>query len=209
MKTTYRIERVTEKNYTLFDDMIFRREHEYGRVKLDEPEKSIKKELKNPNLCIYALMIEGRYVGWISLVYIPKVGKWKNGGHVYVDELWLEPRFRGYGLGKKLMERAEHFRKKCNAVGIRLYVNTANEEALGLCESLGYGESGTAVFYEKSERHPKTPFLQKLIRDLRKKDNHIPSKEEKKALKKAKKAKKKDLKAKKKVRKKAQKAKNQ
>ncbi|MBQ9748307.1 MAG: GNAT family N-acetyltransferase [Clostridia bacterium] len=207
MKTTFRIEQVTEKNYPLFEDMVSRREHGYGYMSMGGTEKQIRKELKNPNLCIYAMEIEGRYVGWISLVYTPKVGKWKHGGHVYVDELWLEPRLRGYGLGKKLMERAEHFRKKCGAVGIRLYVNTQNEEALGLCETLGFGEGGTAVFYEKEAARPGPTLWQRFVSDLRKKPEK-PPKEARKMQKKALKEQKKVLKQQKKFKKAAKKAAN-
>ncbi len=149
MKYTYKIVRVKKENYPLFDDMIFWRETGFERVGLQiSVSKRIKKELKNPNLYVYAAEIDGRFVGWISLVYVPKIGKWK-GGHVYVDELWVAPPFRGLGLSRILMGEAEVLRKKLGAVGIRLYVNSENEIAKNLYSSCDYTETGRAIFMEK------------------------------------------------------------
>ena len=150
MKYTYQIVRVKKENYALFDDMVFWREKGFERVQMESSvPRRVKKELKNRNLFVYAVEIDGRYVGWISLVYIPKIGKWKNGGHIYVDELWVAPPFRGLGLGKILMWQAEILRKKLRAEGIRLYVNEENEAAKNLYESCFYAENGKAIFMEK------------------------------------------------------------
>ena len=150
MKYQYQLVRINKQNYPLFDDMLFWRETGFERVALQNSVyKSIKKELKNKNLYVYAVEIENRFVGWISLVYIPKISKWKNGGHLYVDELWIAPAFRGLGLAKILMNQAESLQKKLGAVGIRLYVNTENETAKGLYSACGYKENGNAVFMDK------------------------------------------------------------
>lgn len=55
-------------------------------------------------------MVDKRYVGWISLIYMPKAGKWNGHGHIYVDELWIEPSFRGQGLAKALMRKADELK---------------------------------------------------------------------------------------------------
>lgn len=146
----YMIQKINENNYSLFDDMIFWRENGFERSPLQTPiSEQIKKELTNPNLYIYAVMAGGRYVGWISLIYMPKVGKWKGQGHIYVDELWIEPNFRGCGLAKALMQKAEELKIQLNATGIRLYVNVNNPTARKLYQSCGYGEDGQAYFMEK------------------------------------------------------------
>lgn len=124
----FEIDRINESNYFLFDDMVFWRENEFER----EPTKiqiaeQIKRELDNPNLYVYAAMSVNRYVAWISLIYLPKVGRWKGHGHIYVDEL----------------------SRKLEATGIRLYVNVNNPIAKSLYESCGYNEDGQAYFMEK------------------------------------------------------------
>lgn len=147
----YRIEEIDRNNYHLFDDMVFWRENGFER----EPLKALiseqmQKELDNPNLHVYAAMVENRYVGWISLVYIPKIGsRWNGHGHVYIDELWVEPNFRGKGLAKALMKKADELKRELEATGIRLYVNVNNPTAKRLYEQCGYLEDGQAYFMEK------------------------------------------------------------
>ena len=145
------IERIDAKNYPLFDDMVFWRQKGFER----EPSQAsvseqMQKELANPNLYVYAVKVENRYVGWISLVYIPKIGsRWKGHGHVYVDELWVEPSFRGRGYAKALMKKADELKIELQATGIRLYVNVNNPAARQLYETCGYREDGQAYFMEK------------------------------------------------------------
>ena len=146
----YTIEKIDAKNHSLFDDMVFWRENGYERESSQEPvSEQIKKELLNPDLYVYAVKVDGRYVGWISCVYIAKVGKWKGHGHIYVDELWVEPSFRGNGFAKALLKKADELKEKFNATGIRLYVNINNPVAQNLYEACGYIENGRAIFMEK------------------------------------------------------------
>ena len=147
----YIIEKINADNYSLFDDMVFWRENGFEREPSLTPiSQQMKKELANPNLHVYAVKVDNRYVGWISLVYIPKVGsRWKGHGHVYVDELWVEPTFRGRGYAKALMQKANELKMELQATGIRLYVNVNNPAARKLYESCGYREDGQAYFMEK------------------------------------------------------------
>ena len=146
----FEIDRIDISNYNLFEDMVFWRENGFERRSLQAPvSERIKKELENPNLYLYAIMVDNRYVGWLSLVYIPKVGRWKDGGHVYVDELWVAPSFRGRGFGKALLQKADELKTELEATGIRLYVNVNNPIAQKLYGSCGYREDGQAYFMEK------------------------------------------------------------
>jgi ribosomal protein S18 acetylase RimI-like enzyme len=104
----HNIVKVDSGNYTLFDDMIYWRMNDIERIPSKEQvSKSILNELENPNLYIYAIEAEGRYVGWISLIYMPKVGRFNGHGHIYVDELWIEPSYRRNGFAYELMRQAE------------------------------------------------------------------------------------------------------
>lgn len=146
----FTIERIDSQNYPLFEDMVFWRENGFERKPLHRlVAEQIKKELANPNLYIYAVMVDKRYVGWISLIYMLKAGKWNGHGHIYVDELWIEPSFRGQGLAKLLMKKADELKTKLEATGIRLYVNIHNPTAKKLYEHCGYLEDGQAYFMEK------------------------------------------------------------
>lgn len=144
------IERVTTDNYMLFEDMVYWRQNGVRREPSREPvSEQIQKELNDPNLYVYAAMEDGRYVGWISLVYIPKIGKWGGHGHIYVDELWVTEQYRRQGCGKALMVKADELKDKLEATGIRLYVNVNNPGAKTLYEGCGYREDGRADFMEK------------------------------------------------------------
>ena len=146
----YTIEKIDASNHSLFDDMVFWRENGFERETSQEPvSEHIKKELLNQDLFVYAVKVDGRYVGWISCVYIAQVGKWKGHGHIYVDELWVEPSFRGNGFAKALLKKADELKDKFNTTGIRLYVNVNNPVAQNLYETCGYVEDGRAIFMEK------------------------------------------------------------
>lgn len=146
-----RIDRIDVNNYSMFDDMVFWRMNGFERAPAQLPvSERMKSELANPNLYVYAAQVENRYVGWISLVYIPKIGgRWNGRGHVYVDELWVEPGFRGRGIAKTLMAKADELNQKLEATGIRLYVNVNNPAAHKLYDDCGYREDGQAYFMEK------------------------------------------------------------
>ena len=77
----FAIEKVMAEKYPLFEDMVFWRQTGRERAPSAEPiSRQIDHELGNPNLHLYAAMAQNCYVGWISLVYIPKVGKWGGPG---------------------------------------------------------------------------------------------------------------------------------
>ncbi len=68
-----------------------------------------------------------------------------------MDELWVQPDYRGKGLAKALMKKADELKQNYNATGVRLYVNVNNPTAKGLYESCGYVEDGQAYFMEKTK----------------------------------------------------------
>ena len=141
------IEKVTEDNYPLFDEMVRRRT---GRNEGTSPvTPDIVRELSSTDLYLYAAMEDGKFVGWISLVYIPKVGIWGGRGHLYVDELWVDPEYRGQGIAKALLSKADDLKSSLGAHGIRLYVSVDNPAARSLYENCGYSMSGETIFMEK------------------------------------------------------------
>lgn len=144
------MERVNEDNYALFDAMLrWRETGEEQCVASQCLTEDIRTALHNPNLYVYAVRIQGRYVGWLSAIYMPKVSKWRGRGHVYVDEMWVAPPFRRQGLGRALLGKADELAQQLNAWGVRLYVNVENPGAKQLYESCGYQEAGQAFFMEK------------------------------------------------------------
>ena len=75
------IERVDEANYEMFDDMAFLRAHGFRREQAPAPLSGRMREaLADPDFRLYAARAEGRFVGWIALMYMPKLGKWQGRG---------------------------------------------------------------------------------------------------------------------------------
>lgn len=115
-----------------------------------EPSARILEELANPNLYVFAAASDGIFVGWISLAYLPKVGKFEGHGHIYVDELWVDPAYRRGGVAKMLMKQAEILAERKEAAGIRLYVNTENSGALSLYQLCGYKKTVRRISWKNN-----------------------------------------------------------
>jgi ribosomal protein S18 acetylase RimI-like enzyme len=152
----YSIVKVDKNNYALFDEMVFFRKN--GRER-DESEKAnmqidnkIYDTLEDKNLYVFAAQTEQKFIGWISAVYIPKIS-WTNGyGHLFIDELWVNPVYRRNGIANALMRQIDVVSKELETIGLRLYVNSNNDEANSLYKKYGYINKGEAFFMEKEWR---------------------------------------------------------
>jgi GNAT superfamily N-acetyltransferase len=153
----FTIERITRENYHLFDDMVnwringneLTKEEKEANNKLDFSE--LYKELEHSGFYAYGALCDGRFVGWITMMYTPKIGRgrWKR-GVLYIDELWTAPEFRGKGIAKALMKKAFDCQKDTGAVEVRLYTGEDNIIAKELYKKCGLQVMGKAVFM-KSE----------------------------------------------------------
>ncbi|MDR7856732.1 GNAT family N-acetyltransferase [Tissierella sp.] len=148
------IEQVTKGNYHMFDDMVYWRSNGFERTE-EEKEKNKNLnfqdaflELEHQGFYVFAALCEGRFVGWIMLVYIPKIGKWSK-GVVFVEELWTDPEFRRKGIAMKLMEKAYEVQRETEAIKVRLY--TDNIHAQKLYEKCGLEVTSRAVFMESKD----------------------------------------------------------
>lgn len=149
--TDIAIERINRDNYHMFDDMVFWRIDGFERT--DEQKEKNKNiiferafsELEHQDFYIFAVLYGGCFVGWITLIYIPKVGKW-NRGVIFVDELWTAPKFRRRGIAIKLMQKASEIQNETGAVKVRLY--TDNIPAQELYKKCGFKTISEAVFME-------------------------------------------------------------
>lgn len=146
----YKIVNIDASNYARFSDMVYWRINGVERKTDSAPvSQRLQDELLNPNLEVYGVEVGQRLVGWISLVYIPKIGKYAGFGHIYVDELWVHKDYRRNGFAEALMLKADEFAVKVQATGVRLYVGSENSGARTLYEKMGYKAAGDAVFMVK------------------------------------------------------------
>jgi len=142
----YTIIRVSQDNYSKFDAMVYWRinKREQEQIRMDWP-----KEIENTNLHVYAIEVEEKFVGWTSMIFIPKVGIVNRKGYVYVEELWIQESYRRKGYARLLMEKANEVAIHYDASGIRLGVNVENPNALDLYKKCGYHVTGQAYTMEK------------------------------------------------------------
>lgn len=144
---------VTRKNYHLFDDMVFWRQQ--GRERTAAEKQSSRDgqyldawgALDSGHLFVYAVQSSGRFVGWISIVFMPKVGPWSK-GVLYVDELWTAPDYRRQGVASLLLAKVRPLQAQLQAAGVRLYVGADNPGARKLYESFGFRARNAAIFME-------------------------------------------------------------
>ncbi|MTI49130.1 GNAT family N-acetyltransferase [Sporosalibacterium faouarense] len=145
------IERINKNNYHEFNDMVYwrinevERTTEEKRASKNECFEDVYKELDHQGFYVYAAKYQDKYIAWISLMYIPKIGKWHK-GMIYIDELWTAPEFRRKGVAYELMKKAFELQSKTDAISVRLY--THNPVAQKLYEKCGLEVIGEAVFME-------------------------------------------------------------
>ena len=152
----YAIVRVNRDNYWMLDDLVFYRINGRGKNASERAETpnfdAAYESLENENLSVFAAWLDDKLIGWISVVYIPKVGRTMGRGHLFIDELYVMPAYRKQGVAKALMEKAEQLSQDIGALGLRLYVNRANAAANALYKKCGYQTRGEALFMEKVRR---------------------------------------------------------
>lgn len=136
------VKRVDSDNYHKFDDMVFWRINDKERtvaekdISRQKPFDDIYLQLNNLGYRVYVVSHNNRFIGWISLIYVPKIGNWIS-GVLYVDELWVAPNYRKNGIGSMLMQKAHDYKEELKATKIRLYTGIDNFAAQNLYKKYG------------------------------------------------------------------------
>ncbi len=83
---------------------------------------------------IYAAEAGGKFAGYIAVEV--------HDGFIYLDDISVDGKFRGQGIGTKLIEAAEMYAAELGITESVLHVEKANASAQRLYKRLGYSESG-------------------------------------------------------------------
>lgn len=149
--SNFSIEQITRENYHMFLDMVQWRMTGIELIK-DEKEASkcrelieVPKDIAHPGFYAYSALLDGCFVGWITMMYTPKIARLIP-GVVYIDELWVAPEFRRIGIAQYLMKKAYDCQKETGAVEIRLYVADDNIPAQELYKKCGLRVDGKAIY---------------------------------------------------------------
>jgi len=93
----------------------------------------------NPAFSTLIAEIDGEVAG--LCLHFPIFSTWMGRPGVYVQDLYVEDRFRGRRIGEKLLRRVARECRAAGGVYLRLSVDTDNETAKGFYERLGIGWS--------------------------------------------------------------------
>jgi ribosomal protein S18 acetylase RimI-like enzyme len=90
--------------------------------------------------------VDGAFAG--LCLYFPIFSTWMGRPGVYVQDLYVEDRFRGRKIGERLLRRVAAQCRKDGGVYLRLSVDTDNESAKAFYEKLGIAWSS----YEQTQK---------------------------------------------------------
>jgi ribosomal protein S18 acetylase RimI-like enzyme len=79
--------------------------------------------------------VDGRFAG--MCLYLPVYSTWLGKPGVYVQDLFVDERFRGSGIGEALIRRAARIGRARGASHLRLAVDSDNVKAQAFYERLG------------------------------------------------------------------------
>jgi len=86
--------------------------------------------------------LDGQVVGLVSVLgaYRLEEPSETRAPFAYVDDLLVLAKYRGQGIGKALLARAEEYARQCGRASIRLTVKGGNHPARAFYADAGYGE---------------------------------------------------------------------
>lgn len=95
----------------------------------------------------WLLTVEGRDSGYALAFWRHSID---HGGRIAVlDDLWVDPGFRGRGLGRALLEAALADAAGNGARAAMLEADAADGRAAALYESVGFVRKGTSIFMKE------------------------------------------------------------
>ncbi|RWC42699.1 MAG: GNAT family N-acetyltransferase [Mesorhizobium sp.] len=90
---------------------------------------------ENPAFSTLIAEVGGEFAG--LCLYFPIFSTWMGRPGIYVQDLYVEDRFRGRRIGERLLRRAARECREDGGVYLRLSVDTDNESAKAFYERLG------------------------------------------------------------------------
>lgn len=142
--------KITRDNYMRFKQLVnWRVTGNYSEELLDPKEHELAFTSRD-GFWVWAAEVEGKLVGWICFVLIPKPDH--RIGMIYVDELWTAPEYRRLGVAKVLMQKAIGKASEMKLWKVRLYVGKDNPAARGFYKKMGFIEDPQEAMF--CQRNP-------------------------------------------------------
>lgn len=108
--------------------------------------------LRDEGYYAWVAEVDRKPVGFVDLFVIPDVAHGRNIG--LINNLVIDDRFRGRGLGESLLREAiEHCRRR-DAVEVHVWTEFDNARAIGLYKKLGFADRALLLELELTGRPP-------------------------------------------------------
>ncbi len=113
-----------------------------GEATVDAWFNHVLEENKQKDGQVFIAEIDGKAIGFISLrielkgeqILLPNIKS------VLISDFIIHPEFRGKGVGKQLLQKADEYAKEKNITYIKLSVFAANTDAKEIYKNLGFKE---------------------------------------------------------------------
>ena len=108
--------------------------------------------LRQPEMWFFAAFVDGEVMGC--------GGCWLHEDYAEIKRVYVNPKARGLGLAKKLMQRIEDEARNGGRMIARLETGIHQPEALGLYRAIGYVDRGPFGEYRQD---PNSVFMEKAL----------------------------------------------
>lgn len=96
---------------------------------------------QNPAFRALIAEADGEFAG--MCLFFPIFSTWMGRPGVYVQDLYVDPRYRGQAIGERLLRRTAALCRGAGGVYLRLSVDTGNAAAIRFYQKAGIGHSGS------------------------------------------------------------------
>ena len=123
-------------------------------------DKQIKSELKNPKTHFFFVKIEAEIVGYFKLNEAGSQSDLNKPNTLEIERIYVYEKFKGKGIGRKMIEFSSAFAKKHGLTELWLGVWEQNPAAIAFYKKMGFEKFGTHSFMMGEEEQ--TDFLLKM-----------------------------------------------
>ncbi len=149
----YIIRKVEEKDLATLVELCQKHsEYEQAFYNTNDKQMLLKKALFTDNPRLFCLIVESanRIVGYAS--YLFDFSTWDANSFLYLDCLYLEPDFRGLGIGEIIIEKLKVIATQNECINIQWQTPAFNERAIKFYNRIGGARKDKVRFFINLQR---------------------------------------------------------
>lgn len=109
-------------------------------------DEQVKTDLANPLVHFFFVKIENEHAGYFKLNEAGGQSDLNKLGSLEVERIYVYEKFKGQGIGRKMIEFSLDFAKECKLTEVWLGVWDQNAAAIAFYEKMGFEKFGTHSF---------------------------------------------------------------